>query len=140
MIVVIKGRNPRNMIVKTLSTLSLIVMFYLYYGHMSDKFATQNQQLVTKLEVKKDTKKANHKKKLEDLIYKEALIVVDLLDQKQVQSVQIKKEKLLIICDFNTNIEAVMIRYGVKALIKNTSKNIKIALDLKIIVENKYEA
>ncbi len=139
MIVIIKARNPRNMIVKTLSTLSLMVMFYFYYGHMSDKFAEQNQQLVTKLEVKKDTKKANFSKKLEDIIYKEALIVVDLLDQKKVQSVQIKKQKLLIVCDFNTNIEAVMIRYGVKALIKNTSKDIKIALDLKTIVESKYE-
>jgi hypothetical protein len=139
MIVIIKGRNPRQIIVKTFSTLFIFIMFYLYYGHMSEKFSNQNKELITKLEIKQDTKKSNLKKKYENIIYKEAVIVVDLLEQKHIESIEIKHEKLFIVCDYDTNLEAVMIRYGANALIKHTSKNIKIALDLKIIVENKYE-
>ena len=140
MIVIIKGKNRNQLIIKALSMLSLVGMFYLYYGHMSSKFQEQNNQLLSKLDIKIENKKQDSSIKIEKLIYKEAVIVVDLLDQKHIESIAIVKNKLLIVCDYNTNIEPVLIRYGVKALIKNTSKNIKIALDLNTIVENKYES
>jgi len=140
MIVIIKGSNIKQLIIKALSMLSLVLMFYFYYGHMSNKFKAQNEQLISKLNIKKEIKKADLSVKFEKTIYKEAVIVVDLLDQKHIQSIKIVKDKLLIICDYDTNIEPVLIRYGVNALIKNTSQNVKIALDLKIIVENKYES
>ena len=140
MIVIIKGKNRNQLIIKAFSMLSLLGMFYLYYGHMSSKFQEQNEQLLTKLDIKLENKKQDFSKKLEKLIYKEAVIVVDLLDQKHIESIAVVKDKLLIVCDYNTNIEPVLIRYGVKALIKNTSKNIKIALDLNTVVENKYES
>ena len=50
------------------------------------------------------------------------------------------KDKLYLVCDFNTDIEPLLIRYGVGAMIKNSNQNIKIAIDLKTIVENKYES
>ncbi len=140
MIVIIKGKNRNQLIIKAFSMLSLLGMFYLYYGHMSSKFQEQNEQLLSKLDIKLENKKQDFSKKLEKLIYKEAVIVVDLLDQKHIESIAVVKDKLLIVCDYNTNIEPVLIRYGVKALIKNTSKNIKIALDLNTVVENKYES
>lgn len=140
MIVIIKGKNRNQLIIRALSMLSLVAMFYLYYGHMSSKFQEQNEQLLSKLDIKLENKKQDFSKKLEKLIYKEAVIVVDLLDQKHIESIAVVKDKLLIVCDYNTNIEPVLIRYGVKALIKNTSKNIKIALDLNTVVENKYES
>ena len=140
MIVIIKGKNRKQLIVKAISMLSLLGMFYLYYEHMSDKFKNQNNQLLTKLNINTQNKKADKSKKIEKLIYKEAVVVVDLLNQKNVESIRIVKDKLLIICDYNTNIEPVLIRYGVNALVKSTSKNIKIALDINIIVGNKYES
>ena len=140
MIVIIKGKNRNQLIIKAFSMLSLLGMFYLYYGHMSSKFQEQNEQLLSKLDIKLENKKQDFSKKLEKLIYKEAVIVVDLLDQKHIESIAVVKDKLLIVCDYNTNIEPVLIRYGVNALIKNTSKNIKIALDLNTVVENKYES
>jgi hypothetical protein len=140
MIVIIKGRNKNQLIIKGLSMLSLVVMFYFYYGHMSDKFKNQNNQLVNKLKVKTQNKKLDLSKKLEKIIYKEAVVVVDLLDQKHIQSIKIINEKLLIICDYNTNIEPVLIRYGVKALVKNTSQNIKIALDIDTMMGKKHES
>ncbi len=140
MIIIIKGNNKKQLIIKALSMLSLVIMFYFYYGHMSDKFKLQNDQIVNKLKVKPVGKVNTLSVKLEDIIYKEAVVVVDLINQKHIRSIKIVKGKLLVICDYDTDIEPVMIRYGVNALIKNTTKNIKIALDLRIIVENKYEA
>ena len=140
MIILIKGNSYRQLAVKGLAILSLFGMFYLYYGHMSDKFKEQNQQLQQKLVKQAKVKKQDKSIQFEKTIYKEAVIIVDLLEQRHIQSVKVTKDRLLIICDYNTDIEPVLIRYGVKALIKNTSKNIKIAIDLKTIVENKYEA
>ena len=139
MIIIIKGKDYKRLVVKAFSFLSLFIMFYFYYQHMSDKFRAQNDQLVNKINIKVETKKMDQAKEYEKLIYKEAVIIVDLLDQKHVQSLEVVKDRLLIICDYNTDIEPLMIRYGVNALIKSTSKNIKIAIDLKTIVENKYD-
>lgn len=141
MIIVIKGRNKKQLIIKALSMLSLIIMFALYYNHMgnkfnegSGKFSQNNNSLNIQQKV------LDKSMKLERTIYKEAVIIVNLLEQKNVQSVKVVKDKLLVICDYDTNIEPVLVRYGVNAMIKSTSKNIKIAVDLKIIVENKYES
>ncbi len=139
MIVIIKGKDYKRLLIKAFSFISLFVMFYFYYQHMSDKFKTQNDQLVNKLNISVDKKQISKTQKFEDIIYKEALVVVKLLEQRHIQSIEVVKNRLLIICDYNTNIEPLMIRYGVNALIKSTSKNIKIAIDLKTIVENKYE-
>jgi len=140
MIIIIKTRNRNQLLIKALSVLSLVTMFWFYYGHMSDKFQKQNDQLVTKLDQKIMKKKINKSINLEKTIYKESLIIVNLLEQKNIQSIKIIKDKLFIICDFTTDIEPLLIRYGVAAMIKNTNKNIKIAIDLKTIVENKYDS
>jgi hypothetical protein len=138
MIIVIKGRNKKQLIIKALSMLSLIIMFGLYYNHMSNKFASE--EFSGGGDVKVQQKVLDKSMKLERTIYKEAVEIVNLLEQKHVQSIKVIKDKLLIVCDYDTNIEPVLVRYGVNAMIKSTSKNIKIAVDLKIIVENKYES
>ena len=140
MIIVVEGKKNKQLLIKALSMLSLVVMFWFYYGHMSDKFKAQNNQLLSKLELKKEKKTTNKKSNLEKTIYKESVVIVDLIGQKNVQSIKIVKDRLLIVCDFNTNIEPLLVRYGVNAMVKNTSSNIKLALDLKLIVENKYES
>ena len=140
MIVIIKGNNRNQLIIKAFSMLSLVGMFYLYYGHMSNKFQEQNKELSSKLNIKTQNIKQDLSKNIEKTIYKEAVIVVDLLEQKNIESISVVKDKLLIICEYNTNIEPILIRYGVNALVKSTSKNIKIALDINTIVGNKYES
>lgn len=139
MIIIIKEKNYQKLVMKSLSILSLFIMFYLYYGHMSEKFDQKTKELENKLEVVKDFKKQEKGFEYEQIIYKEAVTVVDLLDQKHVRSIKIVKDRLFIVCDYNTDIEPLLIRYGVKAFVKNTALNIKIAIDLKTIVENKYE-
>lgn len=140
MIIVIKNQDYKRLAIKTISFLSLIVMFVFYYQHMANKFQEQNAQLVSKLEIKQTNKKKDKQAELEKVIYDEALSIVDLLNQKHIQSVQIVKDRLLIVCDYDTDIEPVLIRFGVKAFVHNTVENIKIAIDLKTIVENNYEA
>ena len=140
MIVIIKTRNRNQLLIKALSMLSLLIMFWLYYGHMSDKFQEQNNKLVNKLDQTIIKKKIDKSINLEKTIYKEAVIIVNLLEQKHIQSIKVLKDKLFIICDFSTDIEPLLIRYGIAAMIKNSDQNIKIAIDLRKIVENKYDS
>ena len=139
MIVIVKGKDYKRIAIKAISYIIVVIMFYFYYQHMSDKFKNQNKQLVTKLNISVEKKQDKETKKLEDTIYNEALVIVDLVKQEQVQSIKIVKDRLLMVCDYDTNIEPLLIRYGINALIQSTSKNIKIAIKLKTIVENKYE-
>ena len=142
MVIIVQNQNKKRVMVKTIAVLSLVTMFWLYFQHMSTKFQEQNTKLTIELETKKELeRKINSKSaKIEDLLYKEAVLVTKLINQKNIQSIQIVKDKLLITCDFGTNIEAVMIRYGASAMLKSTDVDIKIALDIKTIVENKYES
>jgi len=142
MIILVKNQNRKRLIVKTLSFVSLFIMFFLYYNHMSAKFQEQNIELTSKLDKKeKQEKKLNSKTvKYENLIFNEAKTITTLLQQKHIQSIKIVKDKLLIVCDYSTNIEPLLVRYGANALIKNSDTNIKIAIDLAMIVESKYEA
>lgn len=137
MIILIKGNNYKKLAIKGVSYLSLLIMFYLYYGHMSSKFAEQNQNLESKLTEQKVVKKSNKILKYEDAIYKEAVVIVDLIQQRNVQSIKVVKGTLFLVCNYDTDIEPLLIRYGVKAFVKNTSKNIKIAIDLRTIMEKK---
>ncbi len=139
MILVVKGKSYKQIAVKVFSVVGLVAMFYAYYNHMSEKFQGMNNHLVKKLDVKGKNKKINLARVLEKLIYKEAEIAVDLLGQNHIRSIKIVEEKLFIVCDYNTDIEPLLIRYGVQAMMLQTAQDIKIAIDLKFIVESRYE-
>ena len=141
MILIVKRKDYKSMIRKALAFLALVTMFYFYYMYMSNKFQQDNKILEDKLDIKtKELEKhKNTKIKVSRLIYNEAENIVELLGQNKIQSVSIVKNKLLIICDWDTNIEPLFIRYGVLALVKSTPQNIKIAIELKFIVESKYD-
>ncbi|HIP11909.1 MAG TPA: hypothetical protein EYG73_04220 [Arcobacter sp.] len=141
MILIVKEKNYKAMIRKVLAFSALVIMFSIYYDHMSTQFKEQNAALEKKLqeETAKLKKKYNLTKKVERLIYKEAEECVELLGQEKIQSIKIVKDKLYIVCDWNTNTEPLFVRYGVLALVKSTPENVKIAISLKFIVESKYE-
>jgi hypothetical protein len=138
MILVVKSKSYKPLLIKVFSYVGLIVMFAFYYNHMSTKFTNTNKDLVKKLDIKSDNKKYKLSRTLEKLIFKEAETVVELLSQSNIQSIKIVKEKLFIVCDYDTNIEALLVRYGVNAMIRQSAKDIKIAIDLKFIVESRY--
>jgi hypothetical protein len=96
MILIVKGKDYRKLALKILSYVGLIIMFYLYYNHMSEKFKQTTNALVKKLNIKEEDKKAKLAKTLEKLIYKEAEMVVDLLGQSNIQDVKIVNRKYLL--------------------------------------------
>jgi hypothetical protein len=141
MILIIKGNNYKSWLRQGGSLMALIMMFVLYYNHMSDKFQLQNEKIQQELQKKTALlkKKFDLAKKIEKIIYKEAEKCIDLIGQEKIKSVKIVKNKLLIVCDWDANMEPLFVRYGVMALVKSTPENIKIAIDLKFMVESRYE-
>jgi len=142
MILIVKGKSYKTIIRKILAMTFLVVMFFFYYEHMSDRFYQENKKLENELFVKNEIIKNNKrtKQKVSRIIYKEAEQIVDLIGQEHIQSIKIIKNRLILICDYDTNVEPLFIRYGVMALVKSTPENIKIAIELKFIVESRYEA
>jgi hypothetical protein len=100
-----------------------------------------NNKLETELAQKTEilNKKTDVNKKVEKIVYKEAEKCVELLGQEKIRSVRVVKDKLFIVCDYDTNVEPLFIRYGIMALVKSTPEEIKISIDLKFVVESNYE-
>ncbi len=137
MIVIVQKKGYKKILINSLLYIAIMVMFYLYYNHMCDKFANQNKTLKKDLNITKVKYKSSISTKYEKIIYKEAISIVDLLGKENIISMKIVNKRLLIICNENTNIMPLMVRYGVNAYIKNTKNRIKIAIDLSTIVEKK---
>lgn len=137
MIVAVKSPNYKKLLIKIISIVALISMFAAYYFHMSEKFALEEQ---AKEEMVLEQKmKQNRAEAIERVIYNEAQTAVDLLNQEHVRNIKVIANKLYIVCDPETNLDALMVRYGVMALVKTTVKDTKIAIDLKQIIESKYK-
>jgi len=143
MVLIIKEKSKTKQTIKKIFFYGLLVgMFTLYYFHMSNQFIEDNEKLSKELKKNQDLQasKLELNKNVEKVIYKEAESCVDLIGQEKIQSIKIIKDKLYIVCDWDTDIEPLFIRYGVMALVRSTPENIKIAIDLKFIVESNYEA
>lgn len=139
MIVAVKTNSKKRLIIKALLLLSVVGMFIGYYFYMSEEYAKE-QKIQSEKQVQEIKKKAKKEKdrKLERLIYREIETAVDLIGQRKVIDVKIISSKALIVVDPDTNLDALKVRYGSTALIKKGIKDTKIALDLKYIVESKY--
>jgi len=141
MIVAVK-RKRKQKIIKFISLLVVVGIFAWYYNHMSNQFAQEEKQKAEALQAKKleeDTKKKN-KKRLEKAILTEIEKAVDLIGQEYIRNVQIIQNKVVIICEPKTNLEALAVRYGTMALVKKTLNEIIIAIDIKFIVESRLNA
>lgn len=141
MILIVKEKTYKNYIKKGVIYVFLLAMFTWYYNHMSLEFQQMNAKLETELAQKTKLlqNKINVTKKVEKIIYKEAERCVELLGQEKIRSVKIKDDRLIIICDYDTDVEPLFIRYGIMALVKSTHEDIRISIDLKFIVESNYE-
>ncbi len=136
MIVAVKRKGFKNNIVKAISFGALIVMFTAYYFHMSEEFNSSDKNEENKSKYSVKNKKA---KAIEKIIYRESETAVDLIGQINVQEIKIVGKRLYIVCDTNTDLEPLMIRYGVMALVKHSVNDIKIAINLDLIVSSKYD-
>jgi hypothetical protein len=134
MIVAVKNNNKKRTFIKILSTLVVIGMFVIYYNYMSNEFNEKNSD--TSVEAVK-VEEQDKKSKLERLVYREIETAVDLIGQRNVQKIKLVSNKVLIIADMDTNLDALKVRYGTMALIKKDIKDIKIAIDLQKVIESK---
>ena len=140
MIVAVKRKDTKKLVIKALSIVAVIIMFYMYYSHMSEEFIKQEQQSKNeRIEQSLSEKKRNKSKKIEKLIFREVETAIELIGQEYVQRVKVVNRKILIVCDVNTDLEALKVRYGTMALIRSELQNIKIAIDLKYVIESKFE-
>ena len=139
MIVAVKRKDSKKLIIKIASILAAIVMFWMYYSHMSDEFSKQEADLKNGQKENALSKKELSKaRKIEKLIFREVETAIDLIGQEYVQKVKVVNKRILIVCDNEADLDALMVRYGTMALIKNELQNTKIAIDLKFVIESKF--
>ena len=138
MIVAVKNSGPKRVLTRVISLLVVIAMFVAYYFHMSEEFSSKEETLKQEQVQNVEDDRAEEAKKIERLIFREVETAVDLVGQEYIQDVKIVKDKILITCDTSTNLDPIKVRYGTLALIKNNLNNIKIAIDIRYIVESKY--
>ena len=141
MIVAVK-RNKKQNLLKILSLLILIIISTTYYFHM--KKVNEERQLkelelkqTLKLKKDKEEKEEREKKQFEKAILTEIEKSIDLIGQENVQNVKIIDDKVIIICEPNTNLDALMVRYGAMALTKKTLNEIIIAVDINFILKSR---
>ena len=142
MVFIVKN-SKSNFLQKFIGIGFLFGILVWYYFHMQNYYKNELNKLAKKTQVinKKNLKKEKRilAKKLERLIYKEAETCVELIGQKKIQDVRIENGYLIIVTDWDADIEPIFVRYGVLALVKSTPLNKKIAIDLKYLVESRYE-
>ena len=138
MIVTVKNSEPKNYVMKIISIIELVTMFTAYYFHMSDEFSSNEVSLEKMSKQNIEEMKKEDSKRVEKLIFKEVETAVDLIGQEYIQDVKIVKNKILLVCDTSANLDALKVRYGTLALIKNDLNNVKIVIDIKYIIESKY--
>ena len=141
MIVAVK-RNKKQKIVKFISLLVFGCILGSYYYYTSKTFAEQQQ---IELEGKKaqkleEEKQEKTKKDIERAILVEVEKAVDLVGQENIKHVKIVENKVVIVCEVNTNLDALLVRYGVMAFVKKTLNEIIIAVDIDFILKSRLNA
>ena len=144
MIVAVK-RNKKRTLLKVVSLLVLVAISVGYYFHMNKVFQEQQQkELETKhalkLQEEEKQKKEKEKKDIENAILTEVEKAIDLLGQEHIIHVKIIEDKIIIICEPVTNLDALLVRYGAMALIKKTLNEIVIAVDINFILKSRLNA
>lgn len=141
MIVVVKKNNFKKLAMKIISLLVVGGMLAAYYFHMGEKFSNETADQTQMAEDESNlSDKEKLSRKLEKIIYKESENVVHLIGQSNIQKIRVVGKTLFVVCDSNTDIEPLMVRYGALALVKNTNKDIKIAINLQDIIGDIYES
>ncbi len=141
MIVAVK-RNKKRTLLKIVSLIVLAAMIGGYYYHMNKSFQEQQQkELESKQALKlEEDKKEKEKKDIENAILNEVEKAIDLVGQEHIRHVKIIEDKLIIICEPATNLDALLVRYGAMALIKKTLNEIIIAVDINFILKSRLNA
>ncbi|MDN5063135.1 hypothetical protein [Aliarcobacter butzleri] len=141
MIVAVK-RNKSQKILKIIIVVLLVSGGAYYYNHYVETARINAEKQKLEEEQKRVLKaKEEEQKKIKQEAQREILAevekAVNLIGQEYVRDVKLIKNKVVFVCEPDTNIDALVVRYGAMALIKKTFDEIVIVVDIDFILKNK---
>ncbi|MCG3683899.1 hypothetical protein ACN2CX_01045 [Aliarcobacter butzleri] len=141
MIVAVK-RNKSQKILKIIIVVLLVSGGAYYYNDYVETARINAEKLKLEEEQKRVLKaKEEEQEKIKQEAQREILAevekAVNLIGQEYVRDVKLIKNKVVFVCEPDTNIDALVVRYGAMALIKKTFDEIVIVVDIDFILKNK---
>ncbi|MFW3341795.1 hypothetical protein [Aliarcobacter butzleri] len=141
MIVAVK-RNKSQKILKIIIVVLLVSGGAYYYNNYVETARINAEKLKLEEEQKRILKaKEEEQEKIKQEAQREILAevekAVNLIGQEYVRDVKLIKNKVVFVCEPDTNIDALVVRYGAMALIKKTFDEIVIVVDIDFILKNK---
>ncbi|MCG3680741.1 hypothetical protein [Aliarcobacter butzleri] len=141
MIVAVK-RNKSQKILKIIIVVLLVSGGAYYYNDYIETARINAEKQKFEEEQKRVLKaKEEEQEKIKQEAQREILAevekAVNLIGQEYVRDVKLIKNKVVFVCEPDTNIDALVVRYGAMALIKKTFDEIVIVVDIDFILKNK---
>ncbi|MCT7616811.1 hypothetical protein N5U05_03575 [Aliarcobacter butzleri] len=141
MIVAVK-RNKSQKILKIIIVVLLVSGGAYYYNDYVETARINAEKQKLEEEQKRVLKaKEEEQEKMKQEAQREILAevekAVNLIGQEYVRDVKLIKNKVIFVCEPDTNIDALVVRYGAMALIKKTFDEIVIVVDIDFILKNK---
>lgn len=141
MIVAVK-RNKTQKILKIIIVVLLVSGGAYYYNDYIETARINAEKQKLEEEQKRVLKaKEEEQEKIKQEAQREILAevekAVNLIGQEYVRDVKLIKNKVVFVCEPDTNIDALVVRYGAMALIKKTFDEIVIVVDIDFILKNK---
>ncbi|MFW2557760.1 hypothetical protein [Aliarcobacter butzleri] len=141
MIVAVK-RNKSQKILKIIIVVLLVSGGAYYYNDYVETARINAEKQKLEEEQKRVLKaKEEEQKKIKQEAQREILAevekAVNLIGQEYVRDVKLIKNKVVFVCEPDTNIDALVVRYGAMALIKKNFDEIVIVVDIDFILKNK---
>ncbi len=141
MIVAVKRNKNLKLLKIVLSAIFIaIILFFIYDKYQTKqeeiKLANEKQEII-KVEA---SKKEQDKLDIEKAILSEVEKAVELVGQEHIRTAKIIDNKIVIVCEPNSNLEALFVRYGAMAMVKKTLNETVIAVDINYILKSRlYE-
>ena len=141
MIVAVK-RNKSQKILKIIIVVLLVSGGAYYYNDYVETARINAEKQKLEEEQKRVLKaKEEEQEKIKQEAQREILAevekAVNLIGQEYVRDVKLIKNKVVFVCEPDTNIDALVVRYGAMALIKKTFDEIVVVVDIDFILKNK---
>ncbi|WP_305863486.1 hypothetical protein [Aliarcobacter butzleri] len=141
MIVAVK-RNKSQKILKIIIVVLLVSGGAYYYNDYIETARINAEKQKLEEEQKRVLKaKEEEQEKMKQEAQREILAevekAVNLIGQEYVRDVKLIKNKVVFVCEPDTNIDALVVRYGAMALVKKTFDEIVIVVDIDFILKNK---
>lgn len=141
MIVAVKrNKNLKYLKIAIGVVLTIFLAIFVYL-----KFATPKEEIKVETPIKEIAKeeikdKEENKIDIEKAILSEVEKAVELVGQEYIRTVKILDNKIVIVCEPNSNLEALFVRYGAMAMVKKTLNETVIAVDINFILQSRlYE-